>query len=157
MAYTSGTENVLCSVDVPIMRHTTRATRPRSYPQRPQSTRTRPRETGRASDAGEHFTDWDADTSKPDGFVGQLVSEHAPASIIGRFGERSFHQLDAGDVTHGDEPGTSGNGGRGFVRPVLADVLDLGVDGRDSRLFAGALGKRQLGLHRCVSRCPWNR
>ena len=122
-------------------------------PSVPQSTRTRPRETGRASDAGEHFTDWDADTSKPDGFVGQLVSAHAPARIIGRFGEAGFDQLDAGDVTHGDEPGTSGNGGRDFVRPVLADVLDLGVDGRD-RGFLRARWARPTGLHRCVSGCP---
>jgi hypothetical protein len=58
------------SVDIPIMQDTTGATRPFSYPQRPQSTRSASLEAGRASDAGERFTGWSAEPSKPAGFVG---------------------------------------------------------------------------------------
>jgi len=77
----------------PIMRDTTGATRPFSYSQRTQSTRSASREAGRASHAGERFTGWDAEPSKPAGFVGQLSSGDAPTRIIGRFGQASFGQL----------------------------------------------------------------
>jgi hypothetical protein len=77
-------------VDIPMMRDTTGATRPFSYPQRTQSTRPTSSEAARASDTGERFPDRDADTSKPNGFVGQLMSDHAPARIIGRFGHLGF-------------------------------------------------------------------
>ena len=96
------TENVLRSIDIPIMRDTTGATSPLSYPQRTQSTRTRPCETGRASHAGEPFTTWDADTSKPDGFVVQLLSDHAPGRIVGRCGKRSVCKLGAGHIAYHD-------------------------------------------------------
>ena len=52
-----------------MMRDPTVRTSPRSYLQATQSTWSGPLETGRARDAGEHFADGDADTSKPDGFV----------------------------------------------------------------------------------------
>ena len=136
----------MCSIDIPIMRDTTRATRPFSYQQVTQSTRTRPLKTNRASHRAERFTDWDAGTSKPNGFVGQLMSAYAPARIIGRFGQAGFGELDARHVTHGDEPRTPGNGRRDFVRPVLAGVLDLGVQGRDAAFFAGTPSQGQSVL-----------
>ena len=95
------------AVDIPMMPSTARAARPFSYPQRTQSTRSRPLETDRASDAGEHFADWDADTSKPNGFVFQLMSDHAPARIVGRFGHAGFGQLRTGHIAYGDEIGAA--------------------------------------------------
>jgi len=140
---TSQTENVMCSIDIPIMRDTTRATRPFSYPQCTQSTRPRPLQAGRASHTGEHLTTWDADTSKPDGFVVQLMPAHAPARIVGRFGEGGFDQLRTGHVPHSDEPGTPGDLRRDFVRPVLTAVADFGMQRLDALLFASPLRQRQ--------------
>jgi hypothetical protein len=122
-------------------------TRPLSYQQVTQSTRTRSVETDRASHRAERLTDWDADTSKPDGFVCQLMSAHAPASIIDRFGETSLHESSAGHVTNGDEPGTPGNGCCDLVSPVLPCVHDLGVDGFDTLFLPGSLG---FGERVCV-------
>ena len=143
---TSGTENVMRRVDVPVMRHTTRATDPFSYPQRTQSTRSGPRETGRASHAGELFAHWDAGTSKPNGFVVQLVPDHTPASIIRRFGKACFGQLDTGHVTHGDQFRAAGNSGRDLMRPVLPGVLNLRLHGGGAFLFPGTLRHGQCGF-----------
>ena len=134
----------MSAVDIPVMPRATGATRPLSYQQVTQSTRPCPLETSRASNRAEHFADWDTDTSKPDGFVCQLMSAHAPASIIGRFGEAGFDELGTGHIAHGNEARTPGTIGGRFVRPVLAGVLDFGVDGRDPFLFAGTLRHGQL-------------
>ena len=136
----------MSAVDIPIMRDTAGATRPHSYPQRPQSTRACPVETDRASDAGEQSTDWDTDTSKPDDFVCQLVPAHAPASIVGRFGKARLGELDAGHVPHGHEAGTPGNGRGDLVRPVFASVVNPGMQGLDALLFAGPLCQSQFGF-----------
>lgn len=126
------------------MRDTTVRASPCSYPQRSNAAWACSFETGRARDAGEHFTDWDAGTSKPDGFVFQLVPYHAPARIVGRFGHARFGEFGAGDIADIDAPGASGDGGRGFVRPVLTAVFDLGVDGLHTLLFTGSLGHSQF-------------
>src|SRR5688572_3817888 len=104
------------------MNNTACCTTPLSYQQVTQSTWTCPLETDRASHRAERFTDWDADTSKPDGFVVQLVPTHAPASIVGRFGEGGFGQLHTGHVPHGNEACPSGNGRHDLVRPIFAGV-----------------------------------
>ena len=131
-------------VDIPMMRDTTGATRPFSYPQRTQSTRPTSSEAARASDTGERFPDRDADTSKPNGFVGQLMSDHAPARIIGRFGHLGCGHLGTGDIAHRDERVMAGNGRRNLVRPVFANILDFGVNRLDTVLFPGPLRHRQI-------------
>jgi hypothetical protein len=143
---TSGTEVILRTIDIPMMLGTTVGARPHSYQQVTQSTRTRPLETDRASHRAAHFTDWDADSSKPDGFVVQLLSAHAPASIIGRFGEARLGELHAGHIPDGNEPGTSGNGGGDLMRPVFPGVRDSGVQRLDALAFPRPLGQSQLGF-----------
>jgi len=119
------------AVDIPVMPSTTDAARPYSYPQRTQSTRSGPLKADRASDAGEHLADCDADTSKPDGFVVQLMSDHAPTHIVGRFGYAGFGQLRTGHVANRDEVGTTDNRRGDLVRPVFANIFDLGsISGR---------------------------
>src|SRR5687768_16526393 len=80
-------EYVLGGVDITLMRRSTARTDPLSYPQGTESTRTGALATVRASDTGERFTACDTDTSKPVGFICQLMSDTVPGSI------RSAHNL----------------------------------------------------------------
>lgn len=127
-----------------MMRDTTVRTRPPSYPQRSNATRTCLLETSRARDAGEHFADWHADTSKPNGFVVQLMSDHMPACIVGRFSHAGLGEFRTGHIADSNTIGTPDNLGRDLVRPVLTGVFDLGVDGFDALFFARPLRHRQL-------------
>ena len=133
----------MCRVHIPMMQRTTGRAAPFSYPQRPQSTRPGPLQAGRASDAGEHLTAWDADTSKPDGFVVQLMSGDAPGSIIGRFGKWGLGQLRAGGIADNEQSCATANGGCDFVRPVSPDIGNFGMECLDPLRFACTLGKRQ--------------
>jgi len=72
------------------------------------------------------------------------MSDHAPACIIGRFGHVGFGHLGAGHIAHRDEIGTPNNFGGAFVRPVLANVLDFGVNRLDAVGFSGPLRQGQL-------------
>jgi hypothetical protein len=129
----------MCRIDIPIMRDTTGATRPFSYPQRTQSTRSASLEAGRASDAGERFLSWSAEPSKPTGFVGQLSSDDAPTRIIGRFGQAGFGQLRTRYIPDIEVRGAAHNGSGDLMRPVLANILNLGVNRFDAVLLARPL------------------
>lgn len=76
---------------------TIRAT-PDSDPQRPQSTRPGPLQTGRASDTGVSFVDFTIAHAKPHGFIDKLCLEVGPTGIIDGFGEARLDQLRTGDI-----------------------------------------------------------
>jgi hypothetical protein len=130
------------AVDISVIPSTTDAARPHSYLQRTQSTRSSPPKADRARDAGEYLADCDADTNKPDSFVVQLMSDRAPARIVGRFGHAGFGQLRTGQVANRDEAGTTDNCCDDFVRPVSANIFDLGVT--SPPLTEGASRKREF-------------
>jgi len=72
------------------------------------------------------------------------MPDHAPACIVGRFGHPGPGQFGTRYIAHDDVLGASGDGGRNLVRPVLAHILDLGVDRLNTLLFPGPLRHGQL-------------
>lgn len=81
---TSATEHDVDSrVDIPIMQDTARGTTPGSDAELTQSTRPGACATGRASLARQVFWPWHTDTSKPIGFICQLVPDRVPGRIVG--------------------------------------------------------------------------
>lgn len=137
-------EYVLSRIDISIMRDTTLATSPVSYPQCTQSTRSRPLQAGRASYAGERFANWHTKPSKPTGFVLQLGSGHVPTRIIGRFGKTGFDQLGTRDIAHIEKRRPLHNLSGDLMRPVFSNMFNLGLQGRYPLFFAGTLGFCQL-------------
>ena len=113
------------TVDISLMPSTTGAAYPLSYPQLPQSTRSCPDKTHRASATGAHFTDLAVDRSKPDGFVFEKRPREAPCGIVGRFGKARFGQFPAGDIANCNQTGLAGNRCGDFMRPILATVGDF--------------------------------
>lgn len=132
-------------VEIPLMRSTAGRAAPFSYPEVTQSTRPCPRETDRASDRREPFVDLHVACSKPKGFVVQEHTGDAPSGIVGRFGKPRSGELCAGDVAHGNEPRLPGNRRGDFMRPVLTDIGDFGMQRFHALLFPGALGYGQFG------------
>lgn len=134
----------MCSVDIPIMRDTTDATRPFSYPQRPQSTRPGLLKTGRASDAGAGFIDFAVVHPQPIGLVFQECAKLMPTGIVDRLRHAGFGKFRAGDIAHDDQLGAANDLCGFLVRPVFAGVFDLGVKGSHPAFLACTLRHGQI-------------
>ena len=134
----------MCSIDIPIMKGTTDATRPFSYPQRPQSTRSGLGEADRASDAGAGFVDFAVVHPQPTGLVFQKCAKLMPTGIVDRLGEAGFGEARTGDIANHDQLGAANDLCRFLVRPVLAGVFGLGMDGGDPAFLAGTLRHGQI-------------
>lgn len=133
----------MCTVDITVMPRTTDATRPRSYAQLPQSTRSCDSITDRASTTGPEFVDLHVLRSKPDGFVLQERAGDAPGRIVGRASKTGCGELRTGHVAHRNQPGSPRNGGCDLMRPVFARVGDLGMEGLGTLFLPGSLDLRK--------------
>ena len=134
----------MCRIDIPIVSRATDATRPFSYPQRPQSTRSRLGKTSRASDAGAGFVHFAVGHSQPIGLVFQKYAKLMPTGIVDRLGEVGFRKAGTGDIANGNQLGAANDLGGCLVRPVLADVFNLGVNGSYPAFLAGTLRHGQF-------------
>src|SRR5262245_48914957 len=108
------------TIAVALMYGSTIGTRPHSYLQLTQSTRTRLVETDRASHTGERFIDFAIVHTQPVGLVFQACAKLAPSHVVRGFGHGCFGKLATRDIAHHNQPGAVDNGGSGFVCPVFA-------------------------------------
>src|SRR5262245_24855047 len=111
----SAAEYVLRSIFIAVVTDATMRTLPYSDPQATQSTRTGPLQTGRASNTGERFIDFDIAHAKPHGFVSKLCLEVGPRCVIDGFREAGFRQLRTRHVSHDDQNRSKHNGGTEFM------------------------------------------
>lgn len=79
-------------------------------------------------------------------FVFQQGFQRGPSRVEHGLGHFGFRQAGAGDVAHNDQPVVINQLPTELVQRILAPVGDLGVDGFDALLVAGALRGSQLLL-----------